>query len=107
MVPDPPLLGPIMSHTNCGSHDLNRIYPLIVIPADERTEDFVDDGAGDVLRSGVRIPDGIRQNMISKGQTRWRDDQGVGLVSEFGLSQPNHRDDVLIGDYGPHGPTHT
>ena len=45
--------------------------------------------------------------MISKGRTRWRDDQGVGPVCESGLSQPTHTDDVLIGEYGPHEPTHT
>ena len=69
-------------------------------------EDYVDDGADGVLQSGLRIADGIRKSMITKGRTRWRDDQGVGLVSEFGLSQPTHTDDVLIGEYGPHGPTH-
>jgi len=100
-------------------------------------EDYVDDAADNVLQSGLRIAEGIRENMISKGRTRWRDDQsGVGLVCESRLSQPTHTDDgkqlyastdgdgkqlyastdgmqlyastdVLIGEYRPHEPTHT
>ena len=117
---------PQMPHNSYEADELNRLYPPIVAPADERMEDYVDDTADGVLQSGLRIAEGIRENMISKGRTRWRDDQnGVGLVCESRPSQPTHTDDgmqlyasasgkqlyasadVLIGEYGPHEPTHT
>ena len=87
--------------------------------------DYVEDRADGVLQTGLRIADGIRESMVSKGRTRWQDDQGVGLVCESRLSQPLHADngkqfyastdgkqldastDVLIGEYRPHEPTHT
>jgi len=114
-----------MPHNSFEAHELDRLYPPIVAPADERMEDYVDDAADGVLQSGLRIAAGIRENMISKGRTRWRDDQFVGLVCESRPSQPTHTDDgmqlyasaggkqlyasadVLIGEYGPHEPTHT
>jgi hypothetical protein len=114
-----------MPHNSYETDELNRLYPPIVAPADERMEDYVDDAADNVLQSGLRIAEGIRENMISKGRTRWRDDQGVGLVCGSRPSQPIHTDDgmqlyasaggkqlyasadVLIGEYGPHEPTHT
>ena len=116
---------PIMPHNSFEAHELDRLYPPIVAPADERMEDYADDAADGVLQSGLRIAAGIRENMISKGRTRWRDDQFVGLVCESRPSQPTHTDDgmqlyasaggkqlyasadVLIGEYGPHEPTHT
>ncbi len=84
---------PIMPHNSLESHELDRLYPPIVVPAGGRVGDYVDDAADGVLQSGLRIAAGIRENMISKGRTRWRDDQFVGLVCESRLGHPTHAND--------------
>lgn len=96
---------PIMPRNRFASHDLNRLYPPIVAPADGRMGNYVDDCTDGVLQSGLRIAEGIRRVMTSRGRTRWRDDQSVGLIGWFGPSGPTHIEDVLIGEYGPCKPT--
>ena len=84
---------PIMPHNSLESHELDRLYPPIVVPAGGRVGDYVDDGTDGVLQSGLRVAESIRKAMTSKGRTRWRDDQSVGRIGEYGLGRPTHTED--------------
>ena len=70
-------LAPVMPHLSLSAVDLDRLYPPIRAPADDKLEDLEDDRRDAILQSGMRIASGIRTAMLTAGRTRRRDPVGL------------------------------
>jgi hypothetical protein len=81
-------LAPVMPHLSLSAVDLDRLYPRIRAPADDKLEDLEDDRRDAILQSGMRIASGIRTAMLTAGRTRRRDP--VGLLETSLLCVDGH-----------------
>jgi hypothetical protein len=87
---------PIMPHLDLSPSELDRLYPPIPAPVDERLDDMVDDMNDSTLQTGIKIADEIRTAMVTQGRTRRRelDDQeekarpaSLGFMTGAGVRQ--------------------
>ena len=62
-----------MPHLDLSPSELDRLYPPIAAPVDERLDDMADDTKDATLQNGMRIADEIRTAMMVQGRTRQRD----------------------------------
>ena len=61
---------PIMPHNSLSQHELDRDYPSIVPPEDDRLDDIVNDSDDKVFQAGLREAEKIRQTMRVQGRRR-------------------------------------
>ena len=81
-----------MPHLDLSPTELDRLYPRIPAPVDERLDDMVDDISDSTLQSGIRIANGIRTAMMTQGRPRRRELDGQEEnPAEYGMEETTRR----------------
>ncbi len=61
---------PVMPHIQLSDQELDREYPPMVAPNEDRMEDLAEDLEDPVFETGKHIAESIRQEMRTRGRTR-------------------------------------